>query len=158
AEALSIKIFGPEDLEDEDEQTAEIEIGNFIKQPGAPPAAISYADRNENVYISGVPKMGKSTLLMNMARQDIANKKGVVLLDPHEEIVDDLLAHLPANRRDDVLLLDHEHLWGIDYFDYENEEEKQRIVRDAITAFARLSQDFGPWGQGMDDILANTLL
>jgi DNA helicase HerA-like ATPase len=158
AEALSIKIFGPEDLDDQDEEAAEVEIGNFVNQPGAPAATISYDDRNENVYICGVPKMGKSTLLMNMARQDITNKKGVVLLDPHQEIVDDLRAHIPATRRDDVVLFDHEHLWGIDYFDFENEQEKERIVRDAITAFSRLSQDFGPWGQGMDDILANSLL
>src|SRR5439155_22824311 len=47
-----------------------------------------------------------STLLLNMVLHDIAEGRGVTLLDPHGSLIDDVLKRLPRNRIDDVVVVD----------------------------------------------------
>src|SRR3989344_3759792 len=60
-------------------------------------------DRTRHVYVIGKTGMGKSTLLENMAAQDIKNGNGVCFIDPHGSAVDTLLDYVPENRIDDVV-------------------------------------------------------
>jgi hypothetical protein len=143
------------EAEESDREATAIIVGRDAK---GEEATFAYSLRNSNCYIAGVPDMGKSTLLMNMARQDIENGKGVAVLDPHQDLVDELLRHVPAKRQRDVVLFDKEHLWGINLFEYRDEEEKLRLVRDVTQAFSRLSREYGEWGVGMNDMLSNTIL
>jgi hypothetical protein len=143
------------EAEEADRESTSIIVGRDSK---GEEATLPYSVRNSNCYIAGVPDMGKSTLLMNMARQDIENGKGVAVLDPHQDLIDQLIRHVPAKRQRDVILFDKEHLWGINLFDYRDEEEKLRLVRDITQAFSRLSREYGEWGVGMNDMLSNAIL
>ena len=64
-------------------------------------------DRNTHVNLIGRTRMGKSTLMHNMIRQDIAAGHGVTVIDPHGDLVEDILYQsIPAGREEDVVLFD----------------------------------------------------
>src|SRR4051812_23658913 len=59
--------------------------------------------RSHHIYIVGVPGSGKSTLLLNMMKQDIERGNGFALLDPHGDLVDLVLPHIPEHRITDTI-------------------------------------------------------
>lgn len=85
-------------------QPGAIQIGQ-VDTTGTP-VAISRADRQYHSYVTGQTGMGKSTFLHNLIHQDIAAGEGVAVLDPHGSLIADILASsIPAERLDDVVLL-----------------------------------------------------
>lgn len=70
------------------------------------PVALNAADATMHTLVSGVTGSGKSTLLAHLVATDIAKGRGVVVIDPKGGLVDDVLAHIPDERRDDVVVLD----------------------------------------------------
>ncbi len=63
-------------------------------------------DRARHMYIIGQTGTGKSTLIKHMIRQDILAGEGVGVVDPHGELIDYVLGHIPKERADDVVLFD----------------------------------------------------
>ena len=62
---------------------------------------------------------GKSTLLINLILQDIEAGRGVCVLEPHGDAINDILARLPADRIQDVILLDpldKDYAFGLNLF------------------------------------------
>lgn len=66
----------------------------------------SRSDRSRHCYIIGATGTGKSTLLYNMIRQDIANGEGVCVIDPHGDLYQQVLESIPKKRIEDVILID----------------------------------------------------
>jgi energy-coupling factor transporter ATP-binding protein EcfA2 len=64
---------------------------------------IKEEDRNKHMYVIGKTGMGKSTLLENLAIQDIRNGNGVCFVDPHGTTAEKLLKYIPENRIKDVI-------------------------------------------------------
>src|SRR3989338_8067149 len=64
---------------------------------------IQTKDRRQHVYVIGKTGTGKTTLIKNMVLQDIRNGRGVGIIDPHGEFVEDVLEHIPAERTNDVV-------------------------------------------------------
>jgi type IV secretory pathway TraG/TraD family ATPase VirD4 len=56
-----------------------------------------------HLYVIGKTGTGKSTLLENLIRQDIAAGRGVALLDPHGDLVERVLASVSDERRADLI-------------------------------------------------------
>ena len=67
------------------------------------PFGIKAKDRTRHVYVIGKTGMGKSTLLENMAVQDIKNGEGFAFIDPHGQTAETLLDYIPEDRIKDVL-------------------------------------------------------
>ena len=63
-------------------------------------------DRRRHMYIIGKSGVGKSKLQELMIRQDIAYGQGLCIIDPHGELVDDILDFIPEERIEDVCLID----------------------------------------------------
>jgi len=63
-------------------------------------------DRGRHCYLLGATGTGKSTLLLNMMRQDLRSGAGLCLLDPHGDLTEQVLAAVPTERLDDVILFD----------------------------------------------------
>src|SRR3954467_14722483 len=64
---------------------------------------IKRKDRARHMYVIGKTGMGKSTVLENMAIQDIRNGEGIAFLDPHGSAVEKLLDYIPEERIKDVV-------------------------------------------------------
>jgi zinc-ribbon domain len=64
------------------------------------------AARVQGLYIVGLQGMGKSGLISNLVLEDIKQGTGVCVLDPKRDLIDNIIARLPANREKDVILLD----------------------------------------------------
>ena len=63
-------------------------------------------DRSRPCYVVGATGTGKSTLLFNMAAQDIVNGDGVMVVDPHGDLFSQLLRTIPRACRNDVVVFD----------------------------------------------------
>src|SRR5215813_3215516 len=64
---------------------------------------IRQADRFAHMYVLGKTGTGKSTLLETLVRQDINAGNGLMLLDPHGDIVERIVAAIPRERATDVI-------------------------------------------------------
>ncbi len=66
---------------------------------------IKRSDRRRHVYVIGKSGVGKSKLLELMLRQDIAYGYGVCLIDPHGDVIENILDFIPERRIEDVVLI-----------------------------------------------------
>ena len=102
---------------------------------------IGDADRRRHMYIIGRTGTGKSELMKNMAMQDIAGGRGLAVIDPHGDLVEDLLNFIPKNRADDVVLFEPFDLMrpmGLNMLEAERAEEKDFAVQEMIAIFYKL--------------------
>jgi hypothetical protein len=119
---------------------------------------LSPEHRVRHTHIIGASGTGKSTLLFNMLRQDIERGEGVALLDPHGDLVERVLGVIPAERRDDVVLVDpsdEEHSIGFNILAAHSDFERNLLASDLVSTFRRLSTS---WGEQMNSVLRNAIL
>src|SRR5712692_8238492 len=64
---------------------------------------IKRADRRAHMYLIGKTGTGKSTLIANLARQDAEHGEGFALLDPHGDLMEQVIKHVPAERQHDLI-------------------------------------------------------
>jgi len=67
---------------------------------------IRQADRLQHVYLIGKTGTGKSTLIESLALQDIAEGRGLMVLDPHGELAERLVERVPKSERHRLHSLD----------------------------------------------------
>src|SRR5437660_961448 len=63
-------------------------------------------DRYAGMYVLGVQGVGKSSLLENLIDQDISRGNAAIVIDPHGDLVDHVIAQVPeagATIREDLL-------------------------------------------------------
>ena len=53
-------------------------------------------DRQRHVYLIGSTGTGKSTLIGELVRQDMAAGEGLALIDPHGDLADQVLEAVPT--------------------------------------------------------------
>src|ERR1700719_3441611 len=81
-----------------------VQIGRVDFRSDLRPFGIKSEDRFSHIYIIGKTGTGKSTLIETMALQDLEQGRGFALVDPHGDLVERLVARMPAMRRtDDVI-------------------------------------------------------
>ncbi len=107
-------------------------------------------DRLRHTYVVGQTGTGKSTLFYNMILQDINKGRGVGVIDPHGELIDEVLCSVPDSRKKDVILInpvDYDFPVGINMLEYNTEFEKDFCVNYLMEVFDSLydlSQTGGP--------------
>jgi len=67
---------------------------------------IKRVDRRRHVYIVGKSGVGKSKLQELLVRQDIAYGHGLFFIDPHGDVIEEILHFIPEERIEDVVLID----------------------------------------------------
>lgn len=120
--------------------------------------ALSERERTKHVYVIGASGTGKSTLLLSMIAQDLDAGRGVGLLDPHGDLIDDVLARIPAHRTRDVLLFDpsdRDHPVPFNILEAHSETERNLLASDLGAILQRLATS---WGDQMTAVLGNALL
>lgn len=124
------------------------------------PLAMRQADRLRHLWLLGPTGTGKSTLITRMAVQDAAAGYGLVVIDPKADVCDEILARLPDNRMDDVIVLNPaatSRPIGFNILQNAGDEHARELVVDNVVhVFAELwKSSFGP---RTTDVLRNALL
>jgi len=131
------------------------------------PIGLTLEERRRHTYIIGATGTGKSTLLLHMIHQDIRNRRGIAVIDPHGDLTDSILGIISEERVQDVVYFnpyDIEHPIAINLLelpnnlsDVDRQREKDLIVSSIISIFHKLypEKHFGP---RMEHVLRNTIL
>ncbi len=116
------------------------------------------ADRLRHMYMIGKTGTGKSSLFLNMIIQDILKGNGVGVIDPHGELIRDILDYIPEERIKDVVLVDpsdFDRPIGINIMQLEEGESIDRAAAEIVNAFKSIFAD--SWGPRLEYILRNTV-
>lgn len=114
--------------------------------------------RTRHMYVIGASGTGKSTLLLNLIRQDLENGDGLAVLDPHGDLIDRILGFIPEDRLNDVVLIDPSDTdfpIGFNILSASSELEQTLLSSDLVGTFQRLSMS---WGDQMTAVLGNAIL
>ncbi|MBI5405885.1 type IV secretion system DNA-binding domain-containing protein [Candidatus Kaiserbacteria bacterium] len=123
------------------------------------PFGIKAKDRDRHMYVIGKTGMGKSTLLENMAIQDLRNGEGFAFIDPHGGTVERLLDYIPEDRVKDVVYFapfDMEHPIAFNVMEDVGYDKRHLVVSGLMATFKKIWED--AWSARMEYILTNTLL
>ena len=123
------------------------------------PFGIKAKDRTRHVYVIGKTGMGKSTLLENMAVQDMQNGNGLAFIDPHGATAETLLEYVPEQRVEDVLYFapfDTEHPVAFNVMEDVGPEKRHLVAAGLMSVFKKIWVD--AWSARMEYILQNTIL
>ncbi len=123
------------------------------------PFGIKKRDRERHMYVIGKTGMGKSTLLENLAIQDIRNGEGMAFIDPHGSSADRILEYVPEHRIKDVVYFapfDMEHPVAFNVMEDVGYDKRHLVVSGLLSAFRKIWVD--AWSARMEYILSNVLL
>ncbi len=105
------------------------------------PVFIDVDDRRRHMYIIGKTGTGKSEFLKSMIMQDIHNGEGLAVIDPHGDLIDDILQLIPSKRAEDVILFDPSDTarpMGFNMLEAATEEQKHYVVTSIIGLMYKL--------------------
>lgn len=124
-------------------------LGNSVYRGLKKPVRFLRNDRTRHCYVIGKSGSGKSVLLEWMAGQDVINGEGVCVIDPHGDLVEDVLARVPKERAKEVVVFDpgdRERPMGLNILEAKTEAEKDRASLDAMEIMIKLfgNEIFGP--------------
>jgi hypothetical protein len=98
-------------------------------------------DRRRHLYVVGQTGTGKSTFFETMIRQDMQDGEGLCVIDPHGELVDRVIALVPDERENDVILIDPAdfcHPVGINMLEVTDCLEKDFVANYILEMFAMM--------------------
>lgn len=116
-------------------------------------------DRRKHVYVIGKTGTGKSTLIANLAINDMRNGAGLAVLDPHGDLAERLLDYIPAQRINEVVYLepfDTARPFRLNPLEIKNSLHKELVASVIVAIFAKLYSH--SWGPRLEYILRNCLL
>ena len=123
------------------------------------PFGIKRDDRRRHLYTVGKSGTGKSKFLELLIREDLIEGHGVGVLDPHGDLVDDVMRHIPEERIKDVILFDPSDTdYPIAFNPLENIDDayKMQLTIGFIDIFKKL---FGTnWSDRLEHVLRYTTL
>jgi hypothetical protein len=124
-------------------------LGHNVYRGVKTPIYMKNEDRFRHFYVIGQTGTGKSSVLQVMIRQDFKNGKGVCVVDPHGQLIEDLMPFIPKERADDVIYFnpgDLERPLGLNLLEAETPEERDMVAMDAMNIMIKLFNEevFGP--------------
>ncbi|MCK5320517.1 type IV secretion system DNA-binding domain-containing protein [Candidatus Parcubacteria bacterium] len=138
-------------------------LGRNIYRGEVADIRIKRADRRRHTYVMGKSGTGKSKLIAAMAIQDILNGEGVCLLDPHGDLVTDVLNRIPPERAEDVILFapaDIERPLALNLLEYDPRypEQKTFVINEMIKIFDKLYDLKATGGPIFEQYIRNAML
>ncbi|MDQ5957041.1 MAG: hypothetical protein QG614_12 [Patescibacteria group bacterium] len=98
-------------------------------------------DRTRHMYVIGKTGMGKSTLLENMAIQDIQNGEGLCFIDPHGTTAEKLLKYVPEDRIGDVVYFapfDTKYPVALNILEHVDEDYRHLVASGLMDTFKKV--------------------
>jgi hypothetical protein len=122
------------------------------------PFGISASDARQHIYIIGKTGSGKTTLLRNLIIQHIALGHGVGVIDPHGDLAEELLHHIPPARADHLVYFnpgDLEFPIGLNVLANVAPDNRHLVASGVVSAFKGIWRD--SWGPRLEYILYNAV-
>jgi hypothetical protein len=119
---------------------------------------ISQVDQRQHIYVIGKTGSGKTTLLRNLIIQHISLGHGVGLIDPHGDLAEELLHHVPPHRADHLVYFnpgDLEFPIGLNLLANVAQDERHLVASGIVGAFKGIWRD--SWGPRLEYILHNAV-
>lgn len=150
--------YAPAEMPDEG-----IILGENIYRGETKEVKIKRDDRRRHTYIIGKSGVGKSKLIASMAIQDILNGDGVCVLDPHGDLIEDIISRIPPERADDVILFapaDIERPLALNLLEYDSKypEQKTFVINEMIKIFDKLYNLKATGGPIFEQYVRNAML
>jgi hypothetical protein len=152
-------------MTDREATSASILIGHDCETHN--PVEIGERERRSGLYVLGKPRMGKSTLFVNMIAQDIEQGRSVFFLDPHGQAITDLFERYPSVRnalqQRSIYLLDptdDDYSFGLNPLfcpDVTNLTTRRRTYDKAFSIFKRIWENENQRGVWLERILQSVL-
>lgn len=136
-----------------------VPIGKTTSHSSGIKFGIKQADRRQHMYIVGQTGTGKSTLLENMAIFDLRAGNGLCVVDPHGQLVEEILRFVPKKRTNEIVYLnpaDTPYPIGLNILEARDEEEKQLVASSLISVFKHMWKD--SWGPRLEHVFHNAIL
>lgn len=105
------------------------------------PIRLGTKDRRRHLYMIGQTGVGKTGFLQNLAYQDMMDGRGFAFIDPHGDVVEELLGMVPKERVEDVIYFspgDMEMPVGLNLFEFENQDQRDFIIQETIAMLYKL--------------------
>ena len=127
------------------------------------PVYIDDGDRLRHIYIIGKTGTGKSFLLQDMAIQDIRAGKGVCIIDPHGDLIDEIIKYMPPERAEEVIYFDPSETtrpMGLNLLEADTEDQKHFLTTSIINLMYKLydPQRTGIIGPRFEHAVRNAML
>jgi len=120
---------------------------------------IKLKDRNRHMYIIGKSGTGKSTLLVNMTIDDIRERRGTAVIDPHGDYVNTVLEYIPSYRANDVIVFDpgdRDFPIAINMLEVKDPKYKVVVASGVVGIFKKI---FGnSWGPRLEYWLSSAIM
>lgn len=117
-------------------------------------------DMQYHMAIIGKTGSGKSTVLFNLMKSDVASHQGFCLLDPHGDLIHTLYTNIPEKRKKDIVyidLSDSEQKYGYNPLKKVSFKKRSLVASSILETFENLN-DARSWGPKLSHILRNCLL
>jgi hypothetical protein len=131
------------------------------------PIGLTDAERERHLYIIGGTGNGKTTMLLYSIVQDIKNGKGVAVLDPHGDLAETILRHIPEDRIKDVIYMnpdDLSHPIGMNLLELppgitgdDLLREKDIVTESVISVMRKIFSEDDSGGHRIEYILRNAI-
>ena len=120
---------------------------------------IKRKDRRQHMYVLGKSGTGKSVLLSNLIAQNIQNGDGLCVVDPHGELVEEVLELIPPHREQDVIYFnpaDADFHIGFNVIQLDDPKYKHLVASGLMGIFTKIWAN--AWSSRMEYILNNAIL
>ncbi len=138
-------------------------LGTNVYRGLETPIYLSESDRRRHMYLIGQTGTGKTTLFLNMILQDIVAGHGVGVVDPHGDLIEEILNFIPPERAKDVILFDPRDRampLGFNILEAKDPNQKDLIVNEVVQILQKLAARLNPESIGpmFEHYLRNALL
>jgi hypothetical protein len=131
------------------------------------PIGLTEQERERHVFIIGGTGNGKTTLLQYSILQDIQNGKGVAIVDPHGDMAETILRHMPKERIKDVIYFNPDDITkpiGMNLLelpeglsDDDLLREKDAVTESIISVFRKVFSEEDTGGHRIEYVLRNAV-
>ena len=131
------------------------------------PIGLTESERERHLYIIGGTGNGKTTMLLYGITQDIKNGKGLAIIDPHGDLAETVLKHIPEDRIKDVVYMnpdDLKHPIGMNLLELpeglEGDDlirEKDLVTETTVSVMRKIFSDDDSGGHRIEYVLRNAI-
>lgn len=121
--------------------TEGVRLGSSVYRGAKKEIFIQEKDRQRHMYIIGKTGTGKSEFLKDMIMQDVRAGKGIAVIDPHGELVEDIMQLIPPERAEEVIYFnpsDTDRPMGLNIMEAQTEEQMHFVVGSIIALMYKL--------------------